>query len=94
MATRMKKHLRQLEYAHILAVNEVAVVEGLQAQVGELEVAFGFQCLHVGLGDAVEHILQRFIEDALPIHPFQALAGLLHHHPEPIDVERLGAAIV
>ena len=49
---------------------------------------------HVGLGDAVEHVLQRFVENALPIHPFEALAGLLDHHPEPFDVQGLGGAVV
>jgi hypothetical protein len=35
-----EEDLRQLE-AHFVAVDEVAVVEGLQAQVGELQVALG-----------------------------------------------------
>ncbi len=42
MATRMKKDLRQLD-AGLAHVQEVAVVQGLQAQVVELLVALGLQ---------------------------------------------------
>ena len=41
---------------------------------------------HVGLGNAVKHVFQRFVENTLTIHPFEALAGFLDHHPEAVDV--------